>query len=519
MNALVNVERVAAAEMTSMQRVKKLRDLLAGLVAADIIARVPDIEIADITLDSRAVMRRGAFIAVPGLRTHGVLHASSAMAKGAAIVLYEPTASLDPASLTNPRVVAIPGLSSVLGRLADRFFDSPSQTLAIAAVTGTNGKTTTAYLIAQACEVLGRGAGYLGTLGQGRPRSLQSGTHTTPDVISVHRQLAGLLSDGAAVVGMEVSSHALHQDRVNAARIDTAVFTNLTRDHLDYHGTLEAYGEAKALLFSRPELRHRVINVANDFGRQLAGASADKSTLTLYGRGAKQLAQELGCRYVASVENNHGANGLELSLASSWGNSLLRSRLIGDFNAENLLGVLAVLLGWHVPLGEAVQALEGCSAPPGRMETFTRPTRPLVVIDYAHTPDALQKALQATRAHCRGRLICVFGCGGDRDRGKRPEMGAIAERYADRVVVTDDNPRSEAPALIVSEILAGMTNAHAVTVEHDRARAIQQAMLTASADDAVLIAGKGHEDYQIVGSETHHFNDREVVEDLLERLS
>jgi len=519
MNALVQFDGVASAEMTPMRRARKLRDLLTGLVAEDVVARLPEIEITDITLDSRAATVGSAFIAMPGLRTHGAMHAASAQANGAAIVLYEPSASLNVAALANVRAIAIPELSRLLGALANRFFESPSEKLTIAAVTGTNGKTTSAYLLAQACEFLGRGAGYLGTLGQGRPYALQSGTHTTPDVVTVHRRLANLLDDGAQAIGMEVSSHALHQDRVNAVRIDTAMFTNLTRDHLDYHGTFAAYGEAKALLFARPEVRHRVINVADDFGRRLAYMHADAKTLTLHGRDADQLARQLNCNYVMSVKHVHGAQGLELELASSWGKSVLRSRLIGDFNAENLLGVLAVLLGWNIPLDEAVRALERCSAPPGRMETFARPQRPLIVVDYAHTPDALEKALLATRAHCSGRLVCVFGCGGDRDSGKRPQMGAIAERHADRVIVTDDNPRSENPTHIVRDILTGMTQPSAAIVEHDRMHAIEQAILSASAQDAVLIAGKGHEDYQIVGAETRHFSDREVVVGVLGRLA
>ena len=519
MNAAMETERLARAEMKVMRRAKKLRELFAGLLADDIFARVPDIEITDITSDSRAVTSGAAFVAIPGLRTHGALHAASAQVKGAAIILFEPSSSLNVDALATLRAVAVPGLSRVLGALADRFFDAPSEALTIAAITGTNGKTTCAYLIAQACEFLGREAGYLGTLGHGRIRALQSGTHTTPNVITVHRQLAGLLNAGAKTIGMEVSSHALHQYRVNTVRIDTALFTNLTRDHLDYHGTLEAYGEAKALLFKRPEVRHRVINIDDAFGVQLARAHSHSANVTLCGRDAQRLAHELGGQYVTNLEHTHAHGGLELSVASSWGNSVLRSQLIGDFNVENLLGVLAVLLGWNVPLSDAVRALEACSAPPGRMETFTHPQRPVVVVDYAHTPDALEKALLATRAHCRGRLICIFGCGGDRDRGKRPQMGAIAERFADRVIVTDDNPRSESPAHIISEIVAGMANPLAATVEHDRARAIERAIAEAAAADAVLIAGKGHEDYQIVGRETRHFSDREVAAALLEKSS
>jgi UDP-N-acetylmuramoyl-L-alanyl-D-glutamate--2,6-diaminopimelate ligase len=335
--------------------------------------------------------------------------------------------------------------------------------------------------------------------------------------------LAELRDEGVRCLGMEVSSHALSQSRVNAVRFDTAVFTNLTRDHLDYHGTLQAYGEAKAFLFRWPSLRHTIINVDDAFGRELATRVAHTGLVVFSRTGPIVLdprwrsvegeTEQLFARNVTA-----GPNGLDITFGGSWGEATLRSRFVGDFNVENLLAVLATLLTSGVSLQDAIGALENCTAPPGRMETVTAPGRPLVIVDYAHTPDALEKALLAVRKHRSGKLVCVFGCGGDRDPGKRPLMGAIAERLADRVIVTDDNPRSEDGDAIVADILKGLAQPDKVTVERDRAVAIARAIAESDAGDGVLIAGKGHEDYQIVGAERRSFSDREQAQLALRRL-
>jgi UDP-N-acetylmuramoyl-L-alanyl-D-glutamate--2,6-diaminopimelate ligase len=483
---------------------------------ADITTDVPDVGVADLSLDSRAIRPGTAFIALPGLRTHGAGFAAQAVAAGATTVLWEPTANVAapklPAATT---VVAIPDLTAQLGRIADRFFDAPSRDVAIAAVTGTNGKTTTAYVIAAALEHLGQSSAYAGTIGTGPVGALEPATHTTPDCISVHRQIATQRDRGIRVMGMEVTSHAIEQHRVDAVRFSTAVFTNLTRDHLDYHGTLEAYGAVKARLFAWPELKTRIVNVDDAFGRELAFGREQASELIVYGRASPVSSliahHRSQARSLCASAVRVGAAGLDIDVDGSWGRATLHSRFIGDFNVDNALAVLAVLLTWNVPLVSAVRAVEQCAAPPGRMETFTAPGRALAIVDYAHTPDALEKALAAARLHCTGRLICVFGCGGDRDKGKRPLMGAIAERLADAIVVTDDNPRTENGDAIVADILAGVSAPKRALVERDRARAIGIALADARSGDAVLIAGKGHEDYQIVGSERRHFSDQDVV--------
>jgi len=489
----------------------RLDELLAGLSSIP----APPVAVTDISMSSREVAPGGLFIAVPGLRSHGLAYADEAIRRGASVILWQPVPGL--ARPVVPRgVVAfeLPGLKALAGRIADRFFGRPSAELLIAGVTGTNGKTTCAYLIAQSLSAAGQQAAYAGTLGYGRLGELRQASHTTPDSVSVHRQLAELRDSGARHIGMEVSSHALDQQRVAGVRFHTAVFTNLTRDHLDYHGTLEAYGAAKARLFELPGLRHRVVNVADPFGRELTERTADPQSVTACWTGTRKDASP-GTRFIRGHSIVPARSGLVLRFDGTWGAGTIRSRLVGDFNADNLLAALAVLLGWDVPLARAVPALESCSAPPGRMETFGGEQDPLVVVDYAHTPDALAKALKALRRHCRGRLFCVFGCGGERDPGKRPMMGAIAEELADIVVVTDDNPRGENPDRIVTQILEGMQDRRRARIERDRGRAITATLAQARVDDAVLIAGKGHETSQIIGAEIRPFSDRVVVSDSL----
>jgi UDP-N-acetylmuramoyl-L-alanyl-D-glutamate--2,6-diaminopimelate ligase len=502
-------------------RAKNLRALFADLgpFAMDSSA-LPDIEITDLTLDSREVRSGGAFIALPGLRTHGIAFATQAVGLGASVILWEPRGDASaPALPPQIHVVAIPGLSALLGPIADRFFDAPSQSVAVAAVTGTNGKTTTAYVIAAALAQLGKSSAYAGTLGYGPINAVKPGTHTTPDSITVHRELAELHAAGVTHLGMEVSSHALDQQRVAGVRFDTAVFTNLTRDHLDYHGTFDAYGAAKAKLFDWPALKHAVINIDDAFGRELATHHRN-GTLTVCSRASSSLASLPSlARYLLARNITAGSRGLDIDIESSWGAARLRSGFVGVFNVDNALAVLGVLLGWGVPLDQAIGALEQCAAPPGRMEAFTAPGRPLAIVDYAHTPDALEKALLAARRHSAGKLVCVFGCGGDRDAGKRPLMGAIAERLADVVIVTDDNPRTEDGNAIIADIVKGCVAPERLIIERDRAAAIERAIRLAGAADAVLIAGKGHEDYQIVGLEKRYFSDRDVVEAALRRAS
>jgi UDP-N-acetylmuramoyl-L-alanyl-D-glutamate--2,6-diaminopimelate ligase len=478
----------------------------------DGIAQLPrDVTVTDLTQDGRAARPGGAFLAVRGSSEHGLKYAPQAVANGARAVLWEPAPVAVIPDLPSEILVApVPRLREHASTIADRFFGSPSAQLTVAGITGTNGKTTCAYLLAQALEVAGRPAGYMGTIGTGRPHRLTASALTTGDAVTVQRTLAQLRAGGAVSVAMEVSSHALDQARVGAVRFKTAVFTNLTRDHLDYHGTMESYGATKAQLFSREDLVSRVINVDDAFGRQLAIDPRGRGRVVVTSRGHQSHARS-AAGFVRAMHVELSTRGIELEFDSSWGTGAVVCPLVGDFNVDNLLTVIAVLLDWDVTLDQAIAALARVRATPGRMETFGGINAPLAVVDYAHTPDALRKALLAARAHCAGRLAVVFGCGGDRDPGKRPMMGAIAAELADDIVITDDNPRKESPQAIAAGIAAGIPAGKPFRIELDRARAIREAVADAQPLDVVLVAGKGHEDYQIYGEERRPFSDQKVV--------
>jgi UDP-N-acetylmuramoyl-L-alanyl-D-glutamate--2,6-diaminopimelate ligase len=458
--------------------------------------------ITDLTLDSRAVRPGAAFVAVPGAREHGLRYAREALQRGAAIVLYEPAVgSGEPPAQS----LAVPNLKARLGELARAFYAVAGEPTLIG-VTGTNGKTTVAYLLAQALSQPQRPCGYVGTLGYGVPPAVTAHGHTTPDTLTLHRELAEL---GAPRVAMEVSSHALHQDRVAGLSFHTAVFTNLTRDHLDEHGDLASYGEAKHKLFRIPGLRHAVLNADDPFAATIAADVAPGcTTIRTSLRGS---AAELYARL-----RRADLSGLELDIAGQFGAGRLSSRLIGEFNAENLLSGLGALVAQGMPVAAACAALGAAKPAPGRMEVLGGPpAAPWVVIDYAHTPDALQRVLTTLEAAVVGELWCVFGCGGDRDRGKRPMMGRVAADLADRIVLTDDNPRSEDPAAIVREIREGVGDHPRVNVIHDRRTALKTVIERARPGDVVLVAGKGHEGEQLVGTERRPFSDRAAVVELL----
>ena len=477
----------------------------------DGIANVPASEarVVDLTLDSRQVREGSLFFALPGLNAHGLKFAADAAARGASVVLWEPRGDVVPPALpASVFAAAIPNLKNLVGRIADRFFNWPSAHLRIAAITGTNGKTTCAYLLAQCLERLGLAAAYMGTIGWGRPATLAEPTHTTPDAVTVHRTLAQLRASGVREVAMEVSSHALDQGRVDGVRFQIAAFTNLTRDHLDYHGTMHEYGAAKAKLFQVADLKHIVLNVGDEFGRALARDYAGNASLIAVWVGAGDSGW-LADRALHATQVRLDPRGISMDLDGSFGKLTVQTQLLGRFNAENSLVVIACLLSLGVSLPDAANALAECKPAPGRMEVVRADVRnkPTVVVDYAHTPDALSKALNAAREHCEGALWCVFGCGGDRDSGKRPVMGAIADELADQIIVTDDNPRSEDPQAITAGIVSGIKS-HAVRVIHDRGEAIATALREARATDVVLIAGKGHEDYQIYGETRRSFSDR-----------
>jgi len=472
------------------------------------LAGVPDIRVSDITADSSRVQDGGLFLACRGYNHHGLEFADQAVSRGAAVIAWEPEEGLQEPDLPSTvHSLQVPGLSDEIGGIADRFFARPSEQLTVMGVTGTNGKTTTAWLVSQALQRMGCPAGYMGTLGFGVGGQLQPSQLTTPGVIAVHRRLRSLADAGARAVIMEVSSHALDQGRIDGVRVATAAFTNLSRDHLDYHGDMGRYGQAKAKLFLRDSLRHAVINVGDAFGVELSqqcGEQTQVMRVSLEGCAS-------GSQLVAEV-SSAGTDGLILSFSGDYGSAKMRSPLWGRFNAENILVAAGILLTQGYELAAVVAALGQCEAPAGRMQVLKGAAdAPRVIVDFAHTPDALTQALGVIKEHCGGSLTVVFGCGGERDKGKRGEMGQAASRLANRIIVTDDNPRSDDPDGIVADILAGVSGDAEVLVERDRAAAINRAVWSSNAGDVVLVAGKGSENYQLIGRETFAFSDAEVA--------
>jgi len=490
-----------------------LHELLNGRADA---GAAGDIVVRGLSVDSRRVQAGEAFVALQGAQAHGITFAPMAAARGASVVLAEKPgheASVPAVFDAAIPVVWIDDLRDELGAIASRFFGEPSRHLAVIGVTGTNGKTSTVQLLAQALDHAGRKVATIGTLGAGLHGAIREGERTTPDAIAVHGLLAEFRDAGASHVAMEVSSHALDQGRVNAVAFRLAVFTNLTRDHLDYHGTMQAYGAAKQRLFSWPGLGAAVVNVDDAFGRTLATTIPAGVVRLRYGierDDAEVVAQRL----------ESGAAGQTFHLVTPWGEGSVATRLLGRFNVSNLLGVAACLGQLGMPFDEIRSILGSLDPVAGRMSRLGGAgAQPLVVVDYAHTPDALEQALTSLRAHCAGQLICVFGCGGERDAGKRPEMGAIAEALSDRIVVTDDNPRGENGDMIVAQILAGLARPADAVVQRDRAAAIAAAIALAQPADIVLIAGKGHEPYQEVAGVKRPFDDLAIARDALERLA
>jgi UDP-N-acetylmuramoyl-L-alanyl-D-glutamate--2,6-diaminopimelate ligase len=496
-----------------------LDQLLMGIADAQIAAApaTSRIVVSGLTLDSRQVRRGDAFFALAGTRSHGIEFAASAVRRGAQVVLAEvplTDAYELPASVAHAPVLWIENLHEQVGEIAARFYDRPSESMRMIGFTGTNGKTSCVQLLAQALTLLGHRAASIGTLGAGLHGKLSEGERTTPDAISVQALLADFRDAQVSHVAMEVSSHALQQGRVSAVDFEVAAFTNLTRDHLDYHGSMEAYGAAKARLFAWPGLRSAALNIDDDFGRQLGTQLPPEVTPLRFSMSGEEAADVAASSVVTSAE------GLAFLLRTPWGTRDVRSHLLGRFNVSNLLAVVACLGALGESFERIVGAVEQLQPVNGRMSRLGGlQGLPLVVVDYAHTPDALEQAMNALRAHCAGQLICVFGCGGERDGGKRPLMGEIAARLADVVIVTDDNPRGEDGDAIVAQIVAGMISARAMTVQRDRAVAIGAALQMARAGDVVLIAGKGHETYQDGATGKHPFDDLAVAHAALERFS
>jgi UDP-N-acetylmuramoyl-L-alanyl-D-glutamate--2,6-diaminopimelate ligase len=464
--------------------------------------------VSRLCVDSRRVDPGDVFVAYPGTHADGRQFISQALTRGAAAVLYE-AAGAPALPAANVPLLPVDGLAARVGQLAHQVYQRPSEHLWLAGVTGTNGKTSVTHFIAQALQELGRSCGLIGTLGNGFPGALAPSPNTTPDAITLHATLAQLLAQGAQACAMEVSSIGLDQERVAGARFAVAVLTNLTRDHLEYHGTMEAYAAAKARLFDSVGLQAAVLNLDDTFGRELARHLAGRVRTIGY-----TLAQATGTDEVLKASDLALHEGLHFRVNDLPGHA----SLVGRFNVANLLAVLGALRAAGFSLGQALTTLPKLRPPAGRMEVQGGSGQPLVVVDYAHSPDALEQALITLRETARernGQLICLFGCGGDRDPGKRPLMGAIAERLSDRVIITSDNPRSEAPAAIAHAIRAGMSTEPAM--ELDRSQAIRSAVAQSQPQDVILVAGKGHEPYQEIAGVRHPYSDAEQVRAALEQ--
>ncbi len=484
--------------------------------------------VKEVTSSSREARRGIAFLAYPGAVRDGRDFIGDAVLRGAPAVLYEATGFTWNADWKVPHL-GIPDLKAHASRIAGHVYGHPAEALWMTGVTGTNGKTSVSQWIAKAMELAGRKSAVIGTIGNGLVGNLQPSDNTTPDAVALQRMLRDYLHAGATACAMEVSSHGLDQGRVADIKYDVAVFTNLTRDHLDYHGTMEKYGEAKARLFDLRGVKHAVINVDDAFGVMLAGRVANRPGVEVIRYSMRQNGSvaNLAAKSVAV-----SPSGLSFDVAGKFGVAHVESDILGAFNVGNLLAVIGALIASGMTLARAAEIAGRLPPVPGRMQTVRvggkTGDKPLVVVDYAHTPDALEKALSTVSAIVpeSGRLISVFGCGGDRDRGKRPLMGAISARYADVTIITSDNPRTEDPRRIIADIEAGIDVGITTGIERgrraahyraivDRQQGIYEALNEARPGDIVFIAGKGHEDYQIIGETKHRFSDVEVAQEAL----
>lgn len=474
--------------------------LLDGIAEVDA-DRNPLIE--EVSLDSREVQPGSLFVAVPGLIDDGRSHIKSAITAGASAVVYESEGWQIERTDSTPQI-GVPGLSRKISEIADVYFRQPSKKVHVVGITGTNGKSSCAVMTAQALESLGHRCGVVGTLGYGFPENLAPIPLTTPDSISLQRYLAQLVSAGAQSVCLEVSSHALDQSRTDGIRFGTVVFTNLSQDHLDYHRNMEDYRAAKSKLFTRTDASHAVLNVDDGFGRSLLGRTSAEREVTYGERSAD----------IQLVNCSPDDWGLTVSIRIHGELIEVQSKLLGRISGINLTAVVAVLHSFGISNQDIEESLHAIEPIPGRLERISgAPYLPSVYVDYAHTPDGLKQVLKSVREITRGSLWCIFGCGGERDRGKRPLMGAIAEQFADRIIITDDNPRNENPETIADDITCQMKDRPLVI--HDRRQAIEHAITQAEAQDSVLIAGKGHETMQTYAEKSTAFSDRVVCEELL----
>lgn len=475
--------------------------------------KVANISISELELDSRAVSKGTTFVAVKGHTVDGRRFISGAVKSGANAVLAQSDDDYPHGTLLwvdSVPVVYLDSLGSRLSALAGRLY--PSDALELIAVTGTNGKTTITQLIAQWLDKVNLPTAVMGTTGNGFLDDLQVAKNTTGSAVEIRKVLNGLAQQGARYAALETSSHGLVQHRIKALGFAAAVFTNLSRDHLDYHGSMAEYAKAKLSLFTEHSCQNKIINIDDSTGQEWVELLPDAIAVSLMTKPQTK-------QYLYATEVRYSEQGIEIHYQSSWGEGRLQAPLIGEFNATNLMLAFATLLSLGVEKEALDRTANELNPVIGRMELFQTADKAKIVVDYAHTPDALEKALCALRVHCEGKLWAIFGCGGDRDKGKRPMMAEIGERFSDRVILTDDNPRSEDSEQIVQDMLKGVSDQKYVQVEHDRFSALSYAVENASPQDIILMAGKGHEDYQIIGDKTIHYSDRESAMTLLEKTS
>jgi len=486
------------------ERAALLPELLENMGVPDI----PKVAVKGLSTDSRELKEGYVFVALNGNTVNGRDFVEQARKARVSAILMDADDGLWGGEVAGIPILLIPGLRCLLGRIAARFYSEPCYGAEVIGVTGTNGKTSVVWLLDQALDALGRKAALIGTLGAGSFDHLCATGYTTPGPVKLQALLRSLRDNDFDVVCMEVSSHGLSQCRTSGVAFTGAVFTNLSRDHLDYHGDMENYAAAKARLFAAESLTFAVLNRDDAHVQRMREQLAPDVRVIEFGA-------EEGDVHV--LEQRPMQRGLDLLLQTPLGECYLDTRLMGHFNVYNLLAVVATLVALDVAPAEIEQLAPGLQPVPGRMEVFGQASSPLVIVDYAHTPDALKQVLMAAREHTDGELWCVFGCGGDRDRGKRPLMGKMAELFADEVVIADDNPRHEDPDAIVEDIVAGMKQKPVII--RDRAEAIEWAITQAQSGDVVIIAGKGHETVQLVGDDAVPFCDREVVEKILGRAA
>jgi len=485
-----------------------LNELLQGLVPT-----LANVEVTGMQLDSRRVQTNDIFVAIVGNDLDGRQFIPVAIESGAKVVLSQALSAEQHGQISyvdDVPVITFYQLDQKLSALAMRFYrPNAKSNMQIVGVTGTNGKSTVTHLMASWVALCGGKAAVMGTLGNGiiGDRPLISSENTTGDAISIAKQLAEFEQQGVNLVAMEVSSHGLHQHRVAAVDFTQAVFTNLSREHLDYHQDMQEYQDVKQMLFMMPNISSRIINSDDPVGQSWLNQHSDAVSF-----GLKILSQH---RQMLGSDIVYSTHGLSFQIHWAGIKYNLSAPLLGEFNAQNLLAAVCGLLQLGYPLDLLLKTAEHLASVPGRMECLSAEGQPLVVVDYAHTPDALRKALMAARIHCQGKLILVFGCGGQRDKGKRPLMAQVAELLADDIILTDDNPRTESPQQIMQNIAAGLSGTKTVLQIHDRRQAIEQAFKQAQSQDLILIAGKGHEDYQLIGTQRIDFSDQVVAQALL----